>query len=765
MQFLGYEVNLSRTAAEPASKPKTKKGLEIGDSGTRILDGVVSEEYNSKLLGQKGIEIYDEMRKSDASVKAALSATTLPIRAATWYVEPASDEAKDQKIAEFVQKALMEWQSIEWEDLLRQALLSLPFGYMVFEKVYATHTDGGKTYIVWDKLAPRMPRSIQKWAIGSGSEPGVTQRKSDGTIVEIPMEKLVVIVHEKEGDNWEGTSILRPAYKHWYMKNTFYKIDAIAFERQGLGIPEAELPENYTEADRSTAENILKNMRANSQAFVIRPADYKIGFIDMKAKTTRDPSSSIAHHNREILKSVLAQFLDLGSGAEGATGSRAVSQDHSELFLQAVSAVADTVANAFNKQAIKELVDLNFDNVEKYPVLTYTKLAKEDVAQISSAYQTLSTAGAIIPTDNDEQYFRNMLGLPERDPDEDPGRKPETKEDIDPEDTANSKKPKADDKEEMSELVSWLKKNSDRQSFAEDGTFHPYRKLTFAEEKVDFEALQRQMDKLEADFDVRTKELLHNARTEYMRAMTKAALAGDTRGIKEATLKVQSDYARIIKQGVTSAFAYGKTNAAKEMGVEAPANPADILRQIDIQSDTIADKQIAEIVGDSKNAYVQALNKGTSIPVALAAADAAAQAAIDALTSDASAILMAGYINHGRNTVFTKNGDDIHALQRSEILDTTTCNFCLSVDGRVLDKGDSFTKNTCFHSNCRGIWVAIKLDEAELPPIGGVPKAIRDRFGDAVNDLVQPKKPIVRKDAPAANEAKRRIDKQNEKSS
>ena len=132
MKILGYELNLSRTAAEPV---KTKKGLEIGDSGTRILGGIVSEDYNSKLQGLRGIEVYDEMRKSDASVKAAISATTLPIRAATWYVEPASDEPQDQEIAEFVEKALMEWQSLEWEDLLRQALLSLPFGFMVFESL------------------------------------------------------------------------------------------------------------------------------------------------------------------------------------------------------------------------------------------------------------------------------------------------------------------------------------------------------------------------------------------------------------------------------------------------------------------------------------------------------------------------------------------------------------------------------------------------------------------------------------------------------
>ena len=35
------------------------------------------------------------------------------------------------------------------------------------------------------------------------------------------------------------------------MKNTMYKIDAIASERQGLGVPFVKLPENYTEADRS----------------------------------------------------------------------------------------------------------------------------------------------------------------------------------------------------------------------------------------------------------------------------------------------------------------------------------------------------------------------------------------------------------------------------------------------------------------------------------------------------------------------------------
>jgi hypothetical protein len=176
-----------------------------------------------------------------------------------------------------------------------------------------------------------------------------------------------------------------------------------------------------------------------------------------------------------------------------------------------------------------------------------------------------------------------------------------------------------------------------------------------------------------------------------------------TQAIKNATLKVQADYARIIKNALKSAFEYGKNNAAKEIGAAAPANPTEMLRQIDIQSDAIAEHHIAEITGDSKNAYVQALNKGESLAVALGAADAAAEAAIDALTSDMSAIVVSGYINHGRGVVFDRNGDDIHALQRSEILDASTCNYCLSIDGRIIEKDDSFGQNTIFHSNCRGI--------------------------------------------------------------
>ena len=43
-----------------------------------------------------------------------------------------------------------------------------------------------------------------------------------------------------------------------------------------------------------------------------------------------------------------------------------------------------------------------------------------------------------------------------------------------------------------------------------------------------------------------------------------------TQAIKNATLKVQTDYARIIKNALKNAFEYGKNNAAREIGADHP---------------------------------------------------------------------------------------------------------------------------------------------------------------------------------------------------
>ena len=93
-----------------------------------------------------------------------------------------------------------------------------------------------------------------------------------------------------------------------------------------------------------------------------------------------------------------------------------------------------------------------------------------------------------------------------------------------------------------------------------------------------------------------------------------------------------------------------------------------------------------------------------------------------------------------------KNDSDVYALQRSELLDESTCNFCLSIDGRVFSVDDPLTKVDSFCHNCRGLWVEILKGEVEKPPIEGISNLLRNSFDKSI-PFINLEKPIVKKDS------------------
>lgn len=772
MKKSGVEVKRATKAAQPVKqtqRTQPSKPLkssfprhELGDSGTRTLKGIITEEYNGSLQGVQGIKVYDEMRKSDGTVRAACLVTTLPIRRAEWFVKPGSeDSAEDKDIADFIEHALFEWLDITWDDVLRQALLMVPFGVMAFEKVYGVKEFDGKTYVTLEKLAPRLPRSIQQWELTDGTF-GIQQVRQDGHNAEIPGSKLLVFVNEREGDNWWGTSMLRAAYKHWYFKNNFYKIDAVAFERQGIGVPMIKMPEGYTENDEAHAKKALQNLRANEHAYLILPPGYEAEFMAMGASSTRDPESSIMHHNREIMKSVLAQFLELGAQSKGGSGgARALSQDHSEIFLKSIEAIANTIADEFNKNLIKELVDLNFDGVENYPKLDYGGISSTDVATISAAYAQLVTAGGVKPIDDDEQYFRAMMGLPPLTQEEIDKRELKEKEMAEQtktnpnestvDDAAEEAEKPTDPKQEQ-EVDDKTKKKAHEHNhehrkriFGDGDGYKSWRPLTFAEKKVNWKKVEGTMENMQQDFSVKAQELLTDAKDAYMVKLHRALETGDQKAIAELELRFGKDYQALLKDAMRDAYVYGKNNASVEMGVKPPANTASTLATIDLRAKTIAQKTAADLAAKARVSAANFLTQNTAALQASGAIDAMLDEAIGKSIRTTGAIVVPQSINNGRYDVFERYADDIYALQRSEILDKNTCNFCLSMDGRIVELKDVWAQYDIFHADCRGIWVEILKDEENKPEITGVPDALDDYYEGQPNALTQPPRPIVDK--------------------
>lgn len=397
-------------------------GEEIGKSGTFLLYGFISaEEYNRQLIGKFGLQQYDIMRRSDATVHSVLLICKNPIIGADWDIEPASDDPIDVEIAEFCERELF-GRKVMWPDVMREALSCLDFGHSVFELVYEPCEFNGKARIGLAKIASRKQRSIMRWATKDG-KPGITQvvPVTDGTgdngpLIDIPRDKLVYVINEREGQNYEGISLLRYAYKPWYMKDNLEIMHAIALEHLAMGIPIITKGANNETADETElqkARNALRQMRANEEAYMEMPASLKIEMLDLKANSTKDILPTIQYLDRQITLSVLAQFLLLGSGQTSA-GSRAVSADHSQIFMKSLEAVARTIQQPFQQEVINRLVDLNYSNLPNgYPQLVFSHIDDDDSAQMATSIAALVTAGALTPDPDMENRIRDMLDIPQ----------------------------------------------------------------------------------------------------------------------------------------------------------------------------------------------------------------------------------------------------------------------------------------------------------------------------------------------------------------
>lgn len=397
---------------------------ERGAIGTEFVGGVIMRPaLSGEILGDDYLRDWtvatvDQMLRSDGTVAAIWRAIVLSITSADWELVPASNSQDDRAIADFVGANL--WP--QWEDYLRQALLYLPYGFMLFEVVYEVR-DG---QVWWKKLAPRMPWTVTRWIVRGGQLVEVEQYARDMETqnfraFRIPAEKLLRFTNDQEGLNFEGKSILRAAYKHWKIKDTLYKIGAIKQERWGVGIPVGTLPPTATPEDEAKFVEILGALRSHEAAYIYLPKGAPIDqcvriLTPERAEGSQDLMEQIRHHDVMIARSVLAEFIALG---ETNYGSRAVSADQAELFYMALQGVADYVSHVTTwgrpgeNRGIADLVRLNFGDEAGVPTLRCMGLRRRDVLEVAQALSRLVYSGVISPTAEVERYARSLVGAPE----------------------------------------------------------------------------------------------------------------------------------------------------------------------------------------------------------------------------------------------------------------------------------------------------------------------------------------------------------------
>ena len=372
-------------------------------------------EYAPDLKGNKRYAIYDKMRLSDGQVKAALNAIKLPLLTLPWAIEPSSDRPKDRRIAEEV---WYDFQNMEvtWQNFVHHLLMSLDYGSIPFEKTF--YYDADENRIRVKNLLALRPHSIIKWATDKpGRLIGVRQRINfEGNMEDVDLlaKDLLVVINDQEFSDYRGTSVLRSAYKHWYFVQGLEKIDAIAKERRSAGIDVGIVGENADTKDQNELEEVLEGVRTHQRQYVViqdGKTDYKVMGLE---GTTLSPLESIQHHNFLILRSVLAEFIGMGSGDAGGAGMH---KDKTSFFMQSLRSTVKTIEDAMTRQVIAPMTYLNYGANTEPPRLVSGIIETHKIRELAYSVYLLVVAKVITPSPEVEAAMRKLLDLPDMPPD------------------------------------------------------------------------------------------------------------------------------------------------------------------------------------------------------------------------------------------------------------------------------------------------------------------------------------------------------------
>jgi hypothetical protein len=401
----------------PQSAPQRELGYAQQHAGGYwwMYDG----ETTPELQWPQSMQVFDSMRTQDAQVKSVLQAVTLPVRRTPWRIDP---NGARREVVELVaqdlglpiagqsepMQALRQRDRFSWSQHLYEALLMLPFGFMPFEQVYRIDEQGLARI---RKLGPRLPKTVANVDVASdGGLVSITQYpRASEPPQPIPVSRLVVYVNDREGGNWIGRSLLRPAYKNWLIKDRLLRVQAQTVERNGMGVPLYKAPPGASATDIAAGAAMAQAWRAGQDSGAGIPYDADLLLRGVEGDLP-DADKPIRYHDEQIARAVLAHFLNLGTE----TGSWALGSTFADFFTLSLQTLAQSVADVVTQHIIEDLVDLNWGTAEPAPRLVFDEIGSRQAAT-ATAVKALIDAGAVTADEVLEGALRQQYGLPQQD--------------------------------------------------------------------------------------------------------------------------------------------------------------------------------------------------------------------------------------------------------------------------------------------------------------------------------------------------------------
>lgn len=402
----------------PESQADVVASYDVSTYNYLVRDG---QRYNpDDLVAQKGLPIYAKML-NDEQVKSVTEFKLNAILGRGYQFKfhghtSLSDEEQKQRIDVF--EAVLRHMRGAFVDALEGVASGREFGFSVTEKVYGEIKVDGKAYVGLNMLLTRDPCSFEFYADDYGFLNRIVQKTNGRPDIDISPDKIIHYVHKPKWDMIFGRSELRSAYRSWYAKDQLVKLWLLHLEKFGSGVWKAQIDKDAGivsgQANHTALQNALKNVKGLASIIFPPGVTGEIVF----PTSTDQYQRALEYFDLAIAKSQLVPNL-LGLSHTGQTGAYSQSQTQFEAFFWTTSADGQRLAECLNEQLFRDLGDQNWGDGE-YPVFCFKPVSMEHTKWMLSTWKDLLGIKAVLPTEEDERIIRQMLEMPERDPEAEP---------------------------------------------------------------------------------------------------------------------------------------------------------------------------------------------------------------------------------------------------------------------------------------------------------------------------------------------------------
>jgi len=752
--FTPRPIQLSDT--NPTQGGSKDKFSEIGVKGEQIIksQGVqLGRTLANEEVRQDNLKItdYRRMMDNDGQVQMLVNAVfnTILSPGVSIVDDPDYEAEEDSEEKQFIEKNLLSpsWKGgmdMSMELTNRYQLRAFIEGYRIFEVVYRVDKDG-KIYL--KKLAPRAGNDDNEFHIlvdNNGNFLGYKQATHFGNrtvnvsvINDGGIKKVHRAVFGQEFGSLYGRSALRAAWYHYDKAHKGLFLNHVGHE---LGVIHPRIIYTIGNTKEDVRNDVLKAFdRIHMESSIMIPQEsFKVEFPETTdAAVMAEGRESIHLHYSMMAKSILAQFVDLGSSVSN-TGSRALGESQVDFFKQGLSAIAKTLIEDPWNEIIADIIKINFGG-EIYPALQVNPIDDKSAELVYTMLLEM-TKGNNIPDVLKNRIVAmgaDSLGI-EVSEEEIEAEMEEKKKEADALATTMAKTPQKPTEQRGDKSVqSVMKKQVSDQKLTElvhkhveledtEELIEPVvRTLYPDEQKIKLSDIKMKLDdsRTRAEFILRNKLMSEKEKVVNSFVM---ALREGRKAIKKVEVDLaepQDNYKEELVILSNELYEYGKRMSANELGKSVPTTPKKDMVSIEERAISIAEEQEARLKLKLNMVANDALDNGVAENDAKLLLEQEYDAFWDKVLIPTVGLLISKMFNKGRQSTFEKYQEYIFAFRFTAVLDNRTTATCRSLDGKVFQATDpNYALLTPpIHYNCRSFWTPITLAEAGNVQVDGKP--------------------------------------------